>query len=191
MISSEGLSIDKEKLLAIQKLVTPKSVSELRSLLGFLTYSGRFIPNFAAETAPLRRLLKTGVEWNWSEEQETALQVIQKGIHQRLQYFDQTKETYLTVDAGPEGLGAILSQGKNNDHSEVVAYASKVLTDTERRYSQIEKEALAIFWAISHFHLYLCGRTFTVVTDHQPLVSLFNKPSSKPSLRIEKWILHL
>ena len=75
--------------------------------------------------------------------------------------------------------------------SAIIALASRSLTPVEMRYSQTEHEALAISWGITHFHLYLSGSRFTVITDHKPLVPLFNNPYSKPPARIERWLLHL
>ncbi len=95
-----------------------------------------------------------------------------------LAYFDVSKDTYLLVDASPFGLGAILAQSTSDQSAKVVALASHALTDTEQRYSQIEREALGIYWAIMHFHLFLYGSDFTVVTDHQPLLTLFNVQAS-------------
>ncbi|KAJ8032202.1 hypothetical protein HOLleu_25662 [Holothuria leucospilota] len=76
-------------------------------------------------------------------------------------------------------------------NSSLVAIASRSLTAVEQRYSQTEREALAVTWGCLHFHLYLFGSDFTVITDHKPLTTLFNLPYSKPSARIEKWILKL
>lgn len=73
----------------------------------------------------------------------------------------------LTVDASPVGLAGLLTQ-----NGKIIAYASRSLTDVETRYSQTEKEALAIVWAIEHFHLYLYGQSFTLVSDHQPLETI-------------------
>ena len=72
-----------------------------------------------------------------------------------------------------------------------VAYARRALTDTESRYTQIEREALAVRWACRHFHLYLCGHTFRVVTDHKPLVPLFTGTARNGPPRIERWAVQL
>ena len=63
------------------------------------------------------------------------------------------------------------------------------LTDVEKKYSQTEKEALAIVWSVEHFHLFLYGNQFTLVTDHKPLEVIYGNRSSKPSARIELWVL--
>lgn len=107
-----------------------------------------------------------------------------------LAYFDSEKTTHLTVDAGPQGLGAILAQG-DGDELQVIAYASRSLTDPERNYSQIEKETLAVVWAIEHFNVYLYGTQFNLHTDHKPLISILTNPSARPSARIERLCLRI
>ena len=72
----------------------------------------------------------------------------------------------------------------------MISYASRNLTDVERRYSQTEKEALALVWACERFNLYVYGRDFELETDHKPLERIY-KSTSKPSARIERWVLRL
>ena len=96
------------------------------------------------------------------------------------------------MDASPVGLAAILTQKKTIDESpKIIAYASRSLTDVERRYSQTEKEGLAIVWGCEHFNLYLSSHRFHLITDHKPLELIFNNPKSKPPARIERWALRL
>ena len=109
-----------------------------------------------------------------------------------LGYFDPEKPTSIFVYVSPVGLGAVLTE-ENPSTKEVTPlhYASCPLTPTQARYPQIDREALSIFWAIKRFHLFVYGTGFKVVTKHKPLVTLFNIPSSKPSARIERWLLDL
>ena len=100
-------------------------------------------------------------------------------------YFDPSQPTELIVDASPVGLGAMLCQKQ-----QPIAYASRSLSDTESRYSQTEREMLAVVWGIEHFHLYLYGAQFTAVTDHKPLLRIFQKQTPM-SARIERWRLRL
>ena len=107
-------------------------------------------------------------------------------------YFDQSKETELITDASPFGLSAILIQKTpGREDRKVVAYASRSLSDVESRYSQTEKDALAIVWAIERLHLYLFGNHFTLYTDGKPVQLIVDNPKSKPPARIEQWNLHL
>ena len=73
---------------------------------------------------------------------------------------------------------------KDEDNINVVEYASRKRSETESRYSQSEREDLAVVWATEHFNHYLIGSEFTVLTDHQPLLGIMNKPMSKPTARL-------
>ena len=111
---------------------------------------------------------------------------------QVMAYFDPNKETQLVTDASPTGLSAILLQATpSTEKTCVVAYASRTLTPVERRYSQTEKEALAIVWAIEKLHIYLYGNHFKLITDCKPLQFIFNNLKSRPPARIERWNLRL
>ena len=100
-------------------------------------------------------------------------------------YFDPKKQTEIIVDASPVGLGGLLMQD-----GKVVCYASRALSEVERRYSQTEREMLAAVWAPEHFHLYVYGSKFSIITDHKPLLGIFN--SNKPtSTRMDRWKLRL
>lgn len=72
----------------------------------------------------------------------------------------------------------------------VISFASKGLSEIERRYSQTEKESLALVWGVERFHYYLTGLEFELVTDHKPLEAIF-KPTSRLPARIERWVLRL
>ena len=87
------------------------------------------------------------------------------------------------------GLGAVLAQ-KQQGEFRVIMYASRSLTEVERRYSQTEREALAIVWACERFHTYLYGIKFHLVTDHKPLECLYSR-KSRPPARIERWVLRM
>eukprot|EP00794_Sanderia_malayensis_P011763 gene11763-biopygen9427 len=107
-------------------------------------------------------------------------------------YFDKSKESIVTVDASPVGISAFLAQQSSNAGTQsIIAYASRGLPDVEKRYSQTEKEGLSIVWVVEHFHLFLFGSHFTLVTDHKPLEIIYGSPRSKPSARIERWVLRL
>ena len=88
-----------------------------------------------------------------------------------LALFDVNANLKVSADASCFGLGAVLLQNNNNDW-QPVAFASRVMSDTERRYAQVEKEALAITWACDKFSTYILGKKFMIKTDHKPLVPL-------------------
>eukprot|EP00794_Sanderia_malayensis_P014704 gene14704-biopygen11798 len=159
-----------------------------------VNYSSKYIANFATIATPLRELTKAGVVFNWEKSHQTAFEQLKSALTTppAMAYFDAAKETVLTVDASPVGLSGILSQKAPSDsEGKIIAYASRALSDVERRYSQTEKEALSIVWAVEHFHLYLYGHSFTLETDHKPLEIIYGSAKSKPCARIERWVLRL
>ena len=105
-------------------------------------------------------------------------------------FYVKEAPTEVVTDASPVGLGGILVQEKQGV-KRAVAFASRSLSHVERRYSQSEKEALAVVWACERFHLYLTGlQSFQLVTDCKALEAIYG-PRSKPSARVERWILRL
>ncbi|XP_055527961.1 uncharacterized protein K02A2.6-like [Wyeomyia smithii] len=191
-LSVNGVRPVESRVSAVAKFREPANAAELRSFLGLVTYVGRFIPHLAAKTDPLRQLLRKGVTFQWTVKQQAAFDSIKKEVFQikNLGFFDPKDVTILVADASPSGLGAVLMQEDSLKVRRVIAYASKSLTDLERKYFHTEKEALALVWAVDRFRLYLQGTRFKLVTDCKPLTFLFS-PRSKPCARIERWVLRL
>ena len=106
-----------------------------------------------------------------------------------LVYHSLGAKTRLTTDASPIGLGAVLEQEQTDGSFKPVWYASS-LSATERRYSQFEREALGIIWAVEYFRLYLLGTHFEIRTDHKPLVSAYG-PKGNPRARVQRFALRL
>ena len=187
--TKEGTKPDPKKEEAFVNSPRPTNVSELRSLLGMSNYSSQYIHDYATVTEPLRRLTHKDEKFIWGKEQEEAYQKPKNALLSSpvMSYCDVNKETVILVDASPVGLSAILSQQEHgSSKSQIIAYASRSLTSTEQRYSQTEKEALAIVWGIEHFHLYVYGAPFVLYTDHKPLELIYANPMSKPPARIER-----
>lgn len=192
IFSSDGVRPDPKKVEAFLEVKTPESPQEVKSLLGMINYSGRFLRNLAELTQPLRELTLKNAAWKWTEQHQTAFDHLKLAMSDAstLAYFDSSKPTELVVDASPHGLGAILTQ-RDGTRVSVIAYASRALTAVESRYSQIEREMLAAVWGMEHFRLYLCGAKFLLLTDHKPLVSILGNPRSSPSARIERLALRI
>ena len=163
-------------------------------LVGMANYSSKYVQDDATIMAPLRKLTKKNVKFKWTYQHQQAFETLTQALTSApvMAYFDITKETLVTVDASPVGISAILGQRvKGTNDYRVVAYASHALKAVERRYSQMEREALAIVWAVEHYHLFLFGANFTLIINHKPLEVLYGSPTLKPSVRIECWVLRL
>ena len=191
LLSEKGIGPAESKVSAVKNATEPKSAAEVRSFLGLVNFSARFIENLATKSEPLRKLTKKSEKFVWGKEQQTAFDQLKSDLSkaETLAYFDPEAETRIVVDASPVGLGAVLTQVQKGK-SRVIHYASRSLSDVERRYSQTEKEALACVWACERFHLYVYGIEFILETDHKPLEFIYSK-RSKPSARIERWVLRL
>lgn len=190
-LSDKGVVPSDAKFKSIQQFRAPKTKEELRSFLGLVTYVSRFIPNLATETHPLREMLKASSPFEWKKVHQQSFETLKQRIGniEHLGYYDPKDRTILITDASGVGLGAVLVQIKNNN-TRVISYASRSLSETEQRYPTIEKEALAIIWAVERFKIYLLGISFVLETDHRPLETLFSH-NSRPTARIERWILRL
>jgi len=131
-----------------------------------ITYCSLFIPNFATITDPLRSLLKKDSDWVWTE----IISTIQKAVIETMAYYDLNSYTKIVTDVPLLVFCAVIVQRQPGWHLRPISYASCFLTSVEKRYSQIEKEALRIVFAIECFWIYLYGLHFVVKTDHKPHV---------------------
>ena len=193
VFSEKGVGIDPDKVKALVNMAPPTNATEIRSLLGMINYSSRFIKDYATKTEPLRELTKTEVLFKWGPVEQQAFEELKACLCQNAvtAYYDPNKRSYVTVDASPVGLSAILAQEDNEGHTQVVTYVSRSLTEVEKRYSQTEREALACVWACERLHRYLYGCSFDLVTDHKPLEAIYGNPRCKLSARMERWSIRL
>lgn len=110
---------------------------------------GKFSPNIAEIGKPLRELLSSNKAWLWGHEQDHVFVPLKEELTKPtvLVLYDPAARSKVSADASSFGLGAVLLQQKDNTNWRLVAYTSRSLTETERRYAQIEKEALATTWS--------------------------------------------
>lgn len=190
VLTEEGLKPDPNKLKAVAEYPQPKTTKALKSFLGLIGYYRRFLSDFSKVAKPLYELLKKGVTYVWGDKQENAFQMLKEKLLNPpiLQYPDFSKPFIITTDASQEAIGAVLSQGEVGKDLPV-AYASRTLNNAERNYSTIERELLAIVWAVKHYRPYVFGRKFTICTDHKPLQWVGN--ISDPSSRLMKFRIKL
>ncbi|XP_029717333.2 uncharacterized protein K02A2.6-like [Aedes albopictus] len=190
-LSAKGISPMNNKVSAIQTFRRPSNVAEMRSFLGLVNYVGKFIPNLSSLSAPLRQMTVKGAPFCWTREEKRSFEAIKSALvePEHLGYFSPKNPTTLITNASDNGLGAVLLQHQQGK-TKVISYASKSLTKAEKKYSTLDKEALAIAWATERFRMYLTGLHFTIMTDHKPLVSIFSL-TSIPNQRQERWVLKM
>ena len=181
-----------DKLKAIEQAERPTTKTQVKSFLGLLGYYRKFVPHFATTAAPLTDCTKKG-EPNvirWGESQEQAFRTLKKKLVTSpiLQLPDLNKEFTLRTDASDTGVGSILLQEVAGEKFPV-AYASKKFNKHQMRYSVMEKECLAVVWAVLKFEPYLYGKEFVIETDHQPLTCI--RRSKVANNRIMRWALAL
>ena len=196
--SSKGISPSPEKVRDLQNCAEPTCAADLQRFLGFIQFLAPFIQNLSDKAAPLRDLLKEETPWCWHEDHAHIFKGLKSIITDDccLQYYDTSQPVEVHCDASLRGTGACLMQPRvAGETSEVmyapVAYASKALTPTEQRYSNLERELLSIVYGVERFSMYLYGREFTVVTDHRPLEAICTKNLTQAPPRVQRLLLRL
>ena len=187
-ISADGVQALPSRVKAITEMPNPSNLAQLESLLGAISYCGKFLPNLSSMNAPLRELKKTKT-FKWEEIHQSALDAIKAELakHTLLAFFDVNKDVLITTDSSRTGLGAALIQD-----GKIVCFASRALTPAETRYAQIELEMLSVVFACEKFHKYIYGKRGVIIeNDHKPLEILSKKPISASPMRIQKMLLKL
>ena len=189
ILTSEGFLPDTAKVEAISQMLRPCSKTEVRRLLGMINYLGKFLPQLSDVSEPLRNLTKEQNQFIWSNVHQDAFNKLTQLISEPplLRYYDLEEKVTIETDASDYGLGAVLLQA-----GRPVAFASRTMTETERRYSQIEKECLALVFGCTRFDHYLHGREkITAVTDHKPLETILAKSINSAPKRLQRMMLRL
>ena len=185
LLTDQGLAPDPDKVAAIAKMPTPRNPKSLQEFLGMMQYLSKFLPWLSTITEPLRQLLHQDAEWKWLQEHDNAVTTL-KGLISTapvLRYFDCTKQISLQCDASESGLGYAILQP--------ITFGTRVLTPTDRKYAQIEKEMLAIVGGCEKFDQYIYGQRVIVETDHKPLVSIYKKTIHNTPKRLQRMLLRL
>ncbi|CAB0013442.1 unnamed protein product [Nesidiocoris tenuis] len=186
-IDSSGLHCQDKHVDAIVKTSVPQNATELRTFLGKVTYYHSFIPNLSTVTAPLRHLL-TLSKFHWTTEAKKAYNFLKTELSSDrvLTPYNPRLPLVLATDASPVGLGCVLSHIMEDGSERPIAFASKSLNETEKRYPQIDREALAIVWGVKRFFQYLYGRKFIIFTDNKPISHIFNPKTPLPQFTLSR-----
>ncbi|KRX12461.1 Retrovirus-related Pol polyprotein from transposon 17.6, partial [Trichinella nelsoni] len=191
VVTQHGIGTDPEKTAAVQEWPRPRCVKEVQQFMGLASYYRRFVKNFASIAGPLHKLTRKGQRWSWGPEQEGALTKLKSVLSSPpiLSHPHFDRPFLLDVDASEDALGAVLSQPNHQGLPVVVAYASRSLSQPERKYCATRREMLALVWATRHFRPYLYGRKFTARTDHNALKWLRN--FREPEGQVARWLERL
>lgn len=196
VISKHGIFPDEEHKSAIIEAPAPHDVASLRSFLGLISWYSKFLPNFASVAEPLRALLRDAStsKFEWTVSAERSFKELKELLSgsQVLALFDPSLPTIVSTDASDYGLGGVLTQIHPDRVERTVAFSSRTLTAAERKYSTVEKEALACVWAVEKWRPYLWGRHFTLRTDHCALTTLLaTKGIGRAGMRVARWSARL
>ncbi|KAL9971554.1 hypothetical protein ACROYT_G017729, partial [Oculina patagonica] len=177
-----------DQLQAIRDMPSPKNLTELQCFLGMINYLNRFSPILAQVSEPVRQLMKKDVPFLWQPEHQRSFQNLKQAITEVpvLAYYDPEKENLIQSDASLKGLGCVLMQ-----EGKPVCYASRSLTETESRYSNIERKLLAACWSLEKLNHYVFGKKVVIETDHKPLESIWKKSISSASPRLQRLLLKM
>ncbi|XP_011166545.2 uncharacterized protein K02A2.6-like [Solenopsis invicta] len=189
-IDEQGIHKSARHIEAIRDASKPSTPEELQLFLGKATYYNSFIPNLATRSRPLRDMLLSD-PFTWTQSAKVAYEDIKQTLISPLVLipYDPSLPLVLATDASKIGLGAVLSHKLSNGQEHPIAYASRTLNSTEQRYPQIDKETLAIVWAIQKFFYYVYARHFTLIIDHKPLTQILHPEKSLPVLCFKRKIL--
>ena len=195
-IDKHGKLPDPTRVEAIKRMPAPKNVKELEAFIGKINYYGQFISSFSSKCKILNQLRKKNARWNWTNDCQTAFNYLLEEISTAttLVHFNDKLPIILATDASHYGVGAVIMHKYPDGSEKPIAFASKTLTDVEIKYSQIEKEGLSIIFGVKKFHQYLAGRSFELITDHRPLLSIFNPAKGIPTTtanRLHRWAIFL
>ena len=195
VVSAKGIKPDPDKIDRIHQWPTPKTVSDVRSFIGLCSYYRRFIRGFSSIASPLTRLMEKSRTFEWDSECQSAFDELKLAITSDncMAYPNDEGMFILDTDASATGVGAVLSQLQWDESAQCelerpVAFASRSLTKTQRRYCTTRRELLAVVSFVCHFRHFLFGRKFLIRTDHSSLrwIMSFREPTDQMARWIER-----
>ena len=186
IISKDSIKPNPKKVEAILQMQPPEDEKQFTSFLGLVNYLNKFSPWLAALTKPLWDLISTKNDFIWSSPQQRAFEKVKEEIQKTTihRYFEPKEPIVLQVDASTADIDAALLQKEM-----LVTFASKTLLGPETRYSNIEREMLAIIFGLERFHHDVWDHKVTIKTDHKLLESIALKNISQAPPRLARILL--
>ena len=191
IVNAEGVRPTSDRVGALRDFPVPTDVSGLKSFMGMANQLMAFIPDLSHSMVTMRTLLKKGTTWNWTQEMQEEFDECKRILTSNLlvNHYDPLIPATLITDASSEGLGYMMLQDTPSGQKKIITCGSRSLSDTEKRFAPVEMECLGVKYTVEKCDFYLRGNphTTTVVTDHRPLVGIFNQPlSTIPNLRLQR-----
>lgn len=193
LIDRKGLRPDPAKIDAIVTMPPPSNLAEVKSFIGAVAFYSKFIKSLSTLRAPLDALTRADAEFVWTKECQASFDQFKDILCSDLllTHFNPSLPVHIAADASQHGIGGVIYH-LDNGSLKAFYHVSKKLSQTEQRYSQIEKEALSVVFSLQKFHKYVWGIKFTLHTDHRPLLSIFGSNKGVPqhtANRLQRWAL--
>jgi len=190
-LTGKGIQPNKELIQNLIDAPYPTDKNSLQSFIGSVQYYSKFIKNLASKMSPLTNLLKNNTPWKFTLKEQTAVDTLKNILTSNLviKPFSLQKQSQLTCDASPTGIGGVLEQD-----GYPVIFISRKLTKPELNFSQTEREALSIVWCVKRLSKFLLGNKFKIITDHKALKFIFDLKHDCGSIqasRLHRWAITL
>ena len=196
VVSAQGIKPVSSKVETLVKAPFPETREQLVSFLGAVQYYARYLPNMSTVIEPLNQLRSAQTKWVFGKEQQEAFNKLKEMLTSErvLAFYDPSVPLKVDCDASSVGLGGVISHKYSDGTEKPIEFVSRTLTDAERRYSQLDREALAIIWSLKKFHKYVYAVHFQLVTDNKPLQYILHQNKGIPEMvisRLQRWALIL
>ena len=187
-VSEEGVSPSPTKIAKIQQFPRPNNETSVRAFVNLCGFYRRHIPGFADLASPMNEQLKKKNPFIWSDACERSFLSLKKALINAVTLIlpDANTKYHLYCDASEVGIGARLST-ITDDGEKPVLFLSRKLQPAETRYPTVEKELLAVIYALKKLRKYLLDREFVLFCDNTAVCYLFNK--NEPSQRLQRWVM--
>ena len=196
LIDKNGSRPDPEKIATLKAIPPPTDVKQLQAFLGGITWYGKFVGRMKELRGPLDELLCKDVDFQWQPHHQKVFEELKNVLSSdlALTHYNPRKKIIVAADASSYGMGAVIMHQMADGSERPILHAASSFTKAEKNYPQIQKEALALTFAVKKFHRYIYGRKFELRTDHQPLLAIFGSKegiSAVTASRLQRYALIL